>query len=67
MDNLLVQLNLINWDIIGVSEAKIKEVLLIPVTGNDMLYNSGVDASSKRSHGVGFLVHRDHKNRVIEF
>ena len=68
LDNFLAELELINWDVVGVSETKLKEVFLLTVTGNHTLYNSGIEnAAPKRMYGVGFLVHSNHNSCVIEF
>ena len=44
-----------------------KDVITFPVKNNHMFYNSDVNATSRREHGVDFLIHRNHNNSVIEF
>ena len=57
----------INWDIIGLSETKLKDSFNTTTTSNHMLFNSGVDINEKRANGVGFLIHSKLANCVSAF
>ena len=55
LDVMLQELSDVNWDVIGLSETKMKETKIQQLEeSGDRLYFSGNEVS--RSHGVGFLV-----------
>ena len=55
-DVMLHELKSMKWDIIGLSETKIKDSEIETITDNHRLYSSG--NGNSRSNGVGFLVHK---------
>ena len=57
----------IKWDIIGLSETKLKDSFNTTTISNHMFFNSGVDISEKRAKGVGFLIHSNLANCVSAF
>ena len=57
----------IKWDIIGLSETKLKDSFNTITISNHMLFNSGVDIDKKRANGVGFLVHSNLVSCVSAF
>ena len=67
LDNFLIELEHVKWDIIGLCETKLKQEFVSTVLGDHELYNSGVHEDSNRRDGVGFLVHKKHKDAVIGF
>ena len=68
LDNLLCETDLINWDIIGLCETRLRNEVVISVTGGHTLYHSGVSNDvDVRKYGVGFLVHKKRIEAVIQF
>ena len=72
MDNFLAELELngtnsLKWDIIGLSETKLKSCYTEVTHGNHILFNSGVQEDEIRKYGVGFLVKDLHSNSILEF
>jgi len=61
------ELDLINWDIVGLCETKLHGIFIKHVDGNHMLYNSGVPENERRRSGVGFIVKHTIRNCVIDF
>ena len=58
LDVMLQELSNVNWDVIGLSETKMKESKIQQLEeSGDRLYFSGNEVS--RSHGVGFLVKKE--------
>ena len=51
---MLEEINKIKWDVIGLSETKVKETGVEPLDSGHRFYLSGNGKS--RSNGVGFLV-----------
>ena len=78
LDNLLLELDepkvnqnneplcTIKWDIIGLCETKLLQNFNTLVKGGHILFNSG-HSEGPRRNGVGFLIHRKHKERILEF
>ncbi|MEE4247402.1 MAG: reverse transcriptase domain-containing protein [Kangiellaceae bacterium] len=58
------ELEKFRWDIIGLSETRRKGEKLEQLQSGHVLYTKGGD---KSIGGVGFLVHKDIKDRVIQF
>ena len=67
LDNLSEELEGgFKWDIIGISETKLKGKFTEDLKYGHFLYNSGVGDDCKRSAGVGFIIHKKHKEKVLE-
>jgi len=56
LEVMLVELESMNWDIIGISASQIKESFIEELPSGHYLFNSGNGIS--RSNGTGFLVHK---------
>ena len=56
LDVMLVELERVKWDVIGISASQIKETYEEVLPEGHYLFNSGNDES--RTNGVGFLVHK---------
>ena len=58
LDVMLVELENMNWDVLGLSASQIKDssIEILP-SCNHLLFNSGNENS--RSNGVGFLVNKN--------
>ena len=55
------------WDIIGISETKLKDSFNTKNKYGHVFFNSGVDPAENRRDGVGFLVHKDLEKCVCSF
>ena len=55
LDVMLVELDRMKWDVIGISASQIKESSVEILPSGHYLFNSGNNTS--RSNGTGFLVH----------
>ena len=67
MDNFVEELEQgLEWDIIGLSETKLTGSFTETVKYGHEFFNSGVP-SGRRQSGVGFIVQRQHKDKIIEF
>ena len=53
---MLLELERVKWDLIGISASQIKETYEEVLPEGHYLFNSGNDES--RTNGVGFLVHK---------
>lgn len=58
------ELELINWDVIGLSEVRRKGEDLIELQSGHMLYYHGT--SNGRTSGVGFIIHRRLKHLIVK-
>ena len=61
------EVNDFKWDVIGLAETKLKECFFEQMKYGHVLYNSGVGESSRRKEGVGFLINKNHKDKVLDF
>lgn len=72
-DNLVEELepidgkSQIKWDIIGLSETKLKDSFNTSTQYSHVFFNSGVDPAANRRDGVGFLVHKELEKCVSAF
>ena len=67
LDNLVEELEGgFKWDIIGISETKLKGKFTEDLKYGHFRYNSGVSDDCIRSAGVGFIIHKKNKEKVLE-
>ena len=66
LDNFLLEIKKLKWDIFGLSETKLQGNFTEAMPDGHLLFNSGVARGRKRS-GVGFLVNKKLTNSVLEF
>ena len=57
----------IKWDIIGLSETKLKDSFSTITKYGHKFFNSGVDPEENMRDGVGFIVHKDLEKCVCAF
>ena len=62
LDTLIEEIDNIKWSIIGLAETKLKTSEITTCKNGHMLYASGND--TKKSNGVGFLIHKSLANSV---
>ena len=55
-----------NWDVIGLSETKLKECFKEPMKYGHLLYNSGVPQTRRAYAGVGFIINKKHIANIVE-
>ena len=65
LDTMLIELQNMKWDVIGLSGSQIKNNKIETVTGGHYLFNSGNEVS--RSNGVGFLVHKSIVQYITDY
>ena len=66
LDQLLLELNEINWHIVGLSETHRKGEDLLKLSGNNhTFFNKGRD--DKRLGGVGFLINNNIAGNIISY
>ena len=51
----------------GLSETKLKGCFKENLKYKHLLFNSGVPETSRKFGGVGFIVHKEHKDNILEF
>ena len=67
LDNLQEELERgFKWDIIGLSETKLKGNYSENLKNGHLLYSSGVPVTASRKHGTGFIVHKALRDNIIE-
>ena len=67
LDNLQEELERgFKWDIIGLSETKLKGNYSENLKYGHLLYSSGVPVTASRKHGTGFIVHKSLRDNIIE-
>lgn len=62
---MIAEMDNFNWDVIGLSETKIKETAIYEVEDEHYVFNSG--NGKERKHGVGFLLHKNLINSFQDF
>ena len=67
LHNVLVEIEAISYDIIGLCATKLKQIFELDFKGNHTLYHSGVAENINRGAGVSILIHVKHKDCVIKF
>ena len=55
-----------NWDVIGLSETKLKECFKEPMKYGHLLYNSDVPQTRRAYAGVGFIINKKHIANIVE-
>ena len=65
LDTLIEEIDNIKWSIIGLAETKLKTSEITTCKNGHMLYASGND--TKKSNGVGFLIHKSLANSVTGY
>ena len=65
LDIMLLELEKMKWDVVGLSASEVKESSVEVLTNGDHLFNSGNGSSG--TNGVGFLIHKSLSPFISDF